>query len=186
MAKAIPALVKLIINRYLVDGESIEAIAKDIGYSHGHVHNLLVAYGVQRRKQSRRLRTLNPPSDEEIVERYTAGQTIERIADDNRLSRGYVRDRLLAANVPVRQSGQSLPHNQPAITDQEIVQRYTAGQTIRQLAADGRVSTTYVRDRLLHAHVQIRRPGPRPSSTGRPAPDKWAGPADSPVKGRTQ
>ncbi|MDG4790167.1 hypothetical protein O7626_30320 [Micromonospora sp. WMMD1102] len=150
---------RYLVDRYLVDLWSIKEIAATVGCSHGHVHNLLVALEIPRRKKARRLRTSDIPTDERIVARYEAGESIGWIAYRTGMSRGYVRDRLLAAQVRMRPGP---ARRRAAIPDPEIVTRYLAGETIPRLAAAGGVSSVYVGDRLRQAGVPLRRSGPQP------------------------
>ncbi|WP_422769993.1 hypothetical protein ACN28C_25150 [Plantactinospora sp. WMMC1484] len=155
---------RYLVDRYLVDWWSIKEIAATIGCSHGHVHHLLVALEIPRRKQGRRPRVRDIPTDEQIVARYEAGESTGWIAYRTGMSRGYVRDRLLAARVRMRPG--PVPRRQAAIPDEQIVARYRAGETISALAAAGGVSGFYIGNRLRQAGVHLRPPGPpRPKAT---------------------
>ncbi|MEQ4299958.1 hypothetical protein ABNF97_00975 [Plantactinospora sp. B6F1] len=151
---------RYLVDRYLVDWWSIMEIATTIGCSHGHVHHLLVALEIPRRKQGRRPRVRDIPTDEQIVARYEAGESIGWIAYRTGMSRGYVRDRLLAARVRMRPGP---VRRQAAIPDEQIVARYRAGETISALAAAGGVSGVYVGDRLRQAGIHLRPAGPQRS-----------------------
>ncbi len=88
---------------------------------------------------------------EELVRRYTGGETIEGLAQRYRLSYWKVRTRLLDAGIELRPPKIPLPPPPPG-----LVSAYQDGRTIRQLA--DRYGMTYGQTRriLLAQGVELR------------------------------
>jgi predicted transcriptional regulator len=120
-----------------------ERSLSDIGREHGvtgeTVRKWLQRYGIERRHTERRAEI----SDDDLVRRYLAGQTVARIAADLGVSATTVSKRLGAAGVERRRSRPA------AVTGDHLHREYVErGRTMAEIGADLGVSATTVRKYL--------------------------------------
>jgi hypothetical protein len=95
-------------------------------------------------------------ADEELVRRYTAGETMEGLAASCQLSYRLVRGVLHRAGVTIRPQKVLLPPTPPG-----LVNAYLGGRTIQQLATAHGRSYNQTRRILLSEGVPLRRRGRR-------------------------
>jgi uncharacterized protein (DUF433 family) len=105
-------------------------------------------------------------SIEELARRYRSGESIEAIAAATGVNDWTVRHRLLRAGVVMRAPGR-VRRPRLDLDDAEIIERYRAGETTTAIAASLGVSHHAIRERLVWAGVERRRPGPLPGSRRR-------------------
>ncbi|MFY1673907.1 carbohydrate kinase family protein [Plantactinospora sp. WMMB334] len=102
--------------------QSVAEVAATIGHGYDYVRRRLKLAGVEVPRQGgRRLKhRRTAPPDEDIISRYTQRfHTLDRIADDLRVSSSYVRSRLDTAGIPRRPRGWRPPQeDQPRAKDQ--------------------------------------------------------------------
>ena len=104
---------------------------------------------------------MNPanPKDLRIARRYKAGDSLNQIAKDEKMSRESVKNRLKCMGVQQRTvgGGQVSPHNE--LRDRLLVAQYLAGESMETLAASFRLTHSGVQSVLNRREVPIRKMG---------------------------
>jgi hypothetical protein len=100
-------------------------------------------------------------SADEQARRYRGGETIDVIAAATGLHRTTVRKRLRRAGVEMRPAGPAPKYERLDLPDAAIVERYRSGETTTAIGRSLVVSAQVIRERLIEAGVERRRPGSR-------------------------
>ncbi len=98
--------------------------------------------------------------ESEIVRRYRSGETLMEIGRSLGVSHGVIRYCLVRAGVPRRHRGGYRPRVDFSIPFEEVVGRYRAGISVRELAPRVGVSESTLERRLREAGILMGRGGP--------------------------
>jgi hypothetical protein len=156
-----------LVRRYQA-GESTTAIGASIGVSATTVRQWLMQAGV----------TLRPPGwvagrqrldldDADLIARYRSGETLTEILNATGIGRMTVRARLKRAGVAMRPACEPPGSRRLDLPVAEIVESYRSGESSVTIGRSFGVSSRVIRQRLIEAGVERRRPGSRGTTPNR-------------------
>lgn len=158
-----PSQASTIAGRY-ISGDSIRAIANDLGLRRQRVADILTQMGVPRRPR-RASHPVGPAEQQLWVQQYRTGSSIGDLASRHHRSRATIAAQLTRAGVVLRPTGGA-----PTVTDRQaraMAVLYRKGLSLDQVAQETGRARSVVRDALLRVGVQLRPPG-RHSTAGTP------------------
>ncbi|MEU7480541.1 helix-turn-helix domain-containing protein [Lentzea sp. NPDC042327] len=142
--------------RFAQDNRSIRELAAEIGRRPCTVRNLLIDAGVEAYTTTACIGPSQTAVAAELARRYQTGFGVEVLSDDTGIDPRRVRALL-------RQAGLTLPRRRTSPVDRtpDIVQAYSDGASVRQIAADLGVSYSAIRKILQRANRLRARGAPR-------------------------
>lgn len=147
-------------------GIKIKEVAKELGVTHTTLIRFMRKHGIQHRKASKATQL----SQGELPELYKQGATLTELSRQFGVDYATVRGALDLAGVPVRENWSRNKKGSVGLanlTDEEsdrLIEQYTGGATLGELAAQHKVSAYSVRKHLQKRGVDLRSAGPAPKS----------------------
>ena len=132
-------------------GMTITEVAAEIGEPPRTVQKKLHEYGVIRTCYEKRILRSGVDTDE-VIRRYTAGESMNTISRSMNISIDVVRVRLAKGNIKIR-SGYFPKRD---LDEEEIIKRYQAGESMGEIAHDMRCDLKTVKRRLIDNGISIR------------------------------
>ncbi|MBF2755965.1 MAG: hypothetical protein ISN29_12030 [Gammaproteobacteria bacterium AqS3] len=145
------------IRRLHQNGVGADRLAVIYGISIDTVNRYVAKGGRRPAKQTRRSRVLSDAQIEEMVRRYEAGESTDKLAEAFGVTDGTVASWLVENGVTLRGSSKSLVL--PDSTMDEICRAYQAGQPARQIAETYGFSSQFIVKRLKQRGIKIRKRG---------------------------
>ena len=147
-----PSQASTIADRY-ISGDSIRAIANDLGLRRQRVADILTQMNVPRRPR-RAARPVGPAERQLWVQQYLAGASIGDLASRHNRSRATIAAQLTRAAVVLRPTGATC-----TVTERQaraMAALYRKGLSLHQVAQETGRARGVVRDALLRVGVQLR------------------------------
>lgn len=152
---------------YLDQNKTVPQIAATYGYSEMAMARLMDAWGIPRRPRGYFQPKLDDTTVADILNRYRAGGTVPRIADELHLPRTVIRQEVEDAGItrPRRRVSET------DLTDQQLRAEYVAGASVMDIVENHDLIRNSVLEALARAGTKLRpppqpNPEPPPTSTG--------------------